>query len=411
MGGLLRRRDVLCLIGATFGALAVAPIGRRAAARDVDTRRLIELPPPSTGTGGEAEYRTIKESIEKLAQRGGGTLRLPEGRYTLYPDQSQKVGLALPANITLDGAGTDKTTLVMADGSIGHAINAPFGHVAIQRLTIDGNAARRPPQGTHNIRFEGDNSRIDDVRLIDACGYGLALGQRRFVRGIKVKNLVIDGAGADGIDTKNRLGQTQDVHLADITILDFARAEGARGKAGIDLRGSCRVERVRIAAVRRGQTGLRFRHGEDGKDNGGGAHGTTVTDVRVGGVAVEGRAPKPIEGVGIGVFSRAARLKDVAVAGGIIGLDVGETDLVIDGGEIAGADTAVRAMNRHFSTITALTLENVALARTRRLELDFSGVATFARCRVAACSAPLVVSGKADVRWTDTAFEPACKRA
>ena len=299
----------------------------------------------------------------------------------------------------------------MPDGSFGHAINAPFGHVAIQRLTVDGNAARRPPQGTHNIRLEGDGSRIDDVRLIDACGYGLALGQRRYIRGVKVQNLIIDGAGADGIDTKNRLGQTQDVHLADITILDFARAEGARGKAGIDLRGSCRVEGVRIAAVRRGQTGLRFRHGEDGKDNGGGAHGTTVTDVRIGGYSAGGRAGTPIEGVGIGVFSRAARLKDIAVAGGIIGLDVGETDLVVEGGEIAGADTAIRAMNRHFSTITSLMLENVALAKARRLELDFGGVATFARCRVAACAAPLVVTGKAEVRWTDTAFDEACKRA
>lgn len=409
--GLLRRRDVLRLLGLTLGALALAPAARTAVARDVDARRILDLPPPSGGTGGAADYQTIREAIAKLDARGGGTLRLPAGRYTLFPSEKEKIGLPLPANITLEGAGTDNTTLVMAEGSFGHAINAPYGHVGLHRMTIDGNAARRPPQGTHNVRLEGDGSRISDVRLVDACGYGLALGQRRFIRDVKVQNLVIDGTGADGIDMKNRLGQTKGVHLSDITVLDFAGKEGARGKAGIDLRGECRVERARIAAVRRGQTGLRFRHGEEGKDNGGGAHGTIVTDVRVGGLAGDGREAKPIEGVGIGVFSRAARLKGIAVTGGIIGLDIGETGLVVEGGEIIGADTAVRAINRHFSTITDLTLEEVALAKARRLELDFGGVATFARCRVTACASPLAVHGKAEVRWTDTAFEPACKRA
>ena len=409
--GVLGRRDVLRLLGLTFGALALAPAGRKAVARDVDARRIIELPPPSAGTGGAADYQAIREAIARLDARGGGTLRLPAGRYTLFPSQKEKIGLPLPANITLDGAGPDKTTLVMAEGSFGHAINAPFGHVGLHRMTIDGNAARRPPQGTHNIRLEGDGSRVSDVRLVDACGYGLALGQRRYIRDVRVENLVIDGTGADGIDMKNRLGQTKGVHLSEITVLDFARKEGIRGKAGIDLRGECRVDRVRIAAVRRGQTGLRFRHGEDGKDNGGGAHGTTVTDVRVGGLTGDGREAKPIEGVGIGVFSRAVRLKGIAVAGGIVGLDIGETDLIVEGGEITGADTAVRAIDRPFSTITAVTLEDVALARSRRLELDFGGIATFTRCRVTGCSIPLAVTGKAEVRWMDTSFDTACKRA
>lgn len=101
----------------------------------------------------------------------------------------------MPANVRLEGADIDRTTLVMGDGRGGHVLNLPYGWVQIADLTIDGNAAGREKAVGHNIRLGGDSVVIKRVRVLSAVSYGIAIAQKYYARKVTIRDVVIEDAG------------------------------------------------------------------------------------------------------------------------------------------------------------------------------------------------------------------------
>lgn len=246
---------------------------------------------------------------------------LPPGEYVLDPPKGETSALVLPNGTTLRGSGRDQTRISMADGAFGHLINAPEGGVRISDLTLDGRSSHRRGAHGHNVRLEGDDNVIERVRCLDACSYGIGLGQRRYVRRTVLRDIDIVGTGADGVDMKNKLGQTE-VTIINVSVQKIGQAPWIKGSAAIDLRGVCKVSRITIKGIEKND-GLRFRHGEAGILNGAGAHGSSAEDIHVDGA-----------GTAVAVVARDVRLSRVETKNVKTGIGLGANGLVVQNGVI-----------------------------------------------------------------------------
>src|SRR5262249_5217903 len=155
-----------------------------------------------------------------------------------------------------------QTTLVMADGAFGHVINAPYGWVQIRDLTVDGNESNRAGVIGHNLRLNGDQIEVERVRVLNSVSYGIAIGQRHYASKITIRDVEVVNAGADGIDIKNDLDRTEDIVIERVTVRGFGRPrpslpqdqigsdqDDRKNKAGVDLRGKCKVQDLTILGV------------------------------------------------------------------------------------------------------------------------------------------------------------------
>jgi hypothetical protein len=367
------------------------------------------------GDGKTNDLPGIERLLAEAESRGRGTIRLPAGRFLLDPG-SRQTALRFPANVRLEGAGRDQTTLIMAPGAQGHVINASFGWVQIADLTIDGNAARRPGKIGHDLRVEGDKILIERVRLINSVSYGLAIGQRRFARDVVVKDLEIVNAGADGVDLKNKLQRTEGISFENIIVRGFGRPDPdldpalvgtrqdrRRGKAAVDLRGSrCVVRGLRVIGLRHGRDGLRFRPGEADDPNGPGAHGGMASNVRV-----EGNGA----GQGIAVVARDVKLEDIDIRDVAVMLHLYADNTVVERGKLEMASrAAIMATKTAFSRPAKLTFRSVAMASPRELMLADIDRATFDDCRFSDCRTPIGESLSRDPRvtLTECRFDKSC---
>jgi hypothetical protein len=317
----------------------------------------------------------LQKSLNEAAKKGSkGLVLLPAGRFRIQPLPNENSALVLPSGIRFQGAGRDKTILSMAENAFGHLINAPYGNVEIADLTIDGNAPNRPGQVGHNLRVEGDNISIQDLKLINSASYGLGIGQRRFARNVLVQNVEIESAGADGIDIKNKLGRTENVRLDSVHVRGFARRL-SRGQAGIDLRGECRLENIQIAEVPLGCDGLRFRHGVAGQDNGPGAHGSRAVGVSVSGA-----------GTGIAVVARDVELTDISLTRMHIGLFIGDDNLVVHRGAFKNSNrAAIRTRATRYSRPTQANFYACSMRAERSVIFEDIDRITFHDTRFEAC--------------------------
>lgn len=378
----ISRRDALLVLA----TVSVAPIlGRIAQASDKAN------PEPANEVSNSLP--NIEKMIADAERRGGGTVKLPAGRYLLDPG-NRTTALTLPANVRLEGAGRDQTTLLMAAGARGHVINAPYGWTQIADLTIDANAANRKGERGHALRVEGEQIVVERVRLTNSPSYGLGIGQRRFARNVTISNVEIIGAGADGIDVKNRLARTEEITLQDITVKGFGLPDPAlattaigseqdrmRGKAAVDLRGKCTVRGIRIVGLQRGRSGLRFRFGEASTPNGPGAHGSKAS-----GIVIEGNG----EGIAIAVNARDVELTDLSVSNVAIMLRLAEDRTVVDRADFrAASHAAVFAAKTHISSPKTLIIRAAKFFSPRRFIMRDLDQAVFDSCVFSDCQNPL----------------------
>jgi len=368
------------------------------------------------GDGVKNDLPEIERLLAQVEARGRGTVKLPVGRFLLNSG-SRQTAITLPANVHLEGAGRDRTTLIMAPGTQGHVINAPFGWVRVADLTIDGNADKRIGRVGHNLRFEGDNITVERVRLINSASYGIGVGQRRFARDVRITDVEIVNAGNDGIDLKNSLLRTERILIEAVLVRGFGRPDSKlapaligsredrmRGKAAVDLRGrECVVRELRIVGIRPGRDGLRFRHGEAGDPTGAGAHGGTASNVRI-----EGNG----EGQGIAVIARDVRLSDVNIRNTRNLLLIAADNTSVERGEFRSASgAAIFARKTPFSRPERILIESVKFFAPRNIVLDDIKEAKFHRCEFTNCQTPIdqKLSRNSRVALTECRFHGTCK--
>ena len=367
------------------------------------------------GDGVKNDLPEIERLLAEIETRGRGTVKLPVGRFLLDPG-SRQTAITLPANVHLEGSGRDHTTLIMAPETQGHVINAPFGWVRISDLTIDGNADKRIGRVGHNLRFEGDNITVERVRLINSASYGIGVGQRRFARDVRIKDVEIVNAGNDGIDLKNNLLRTERILIEGVLVRGFGRPDSElaparigsredrmRGKAAVDLRGrECVVRDLRIIGIRPGRDGLRFRHGEAGDPTGVGAHGGTASNVRI-----EGNG----EGQGIAVIARDVRLTDVNIRNTRNLLQLAADNTRVQRGEFRSASgAAILARKTPFSDPERAYFESVTFFAPQDIVLDDVKEARFHQCKFTNCHTAIgqKLSRNSQVALVDCQFDRTC---
>jgi hypothetical protein len=337
--------------------------------------------------GQTNDLPALRTMLAEAERKGRGTIQLPAGRILLEPNGKESA-LLLPANVELEGAGADKTTLFMADGVAGHVINAPFGWVHISSLTIDGNESKRPGTVGHNIRVNGDKVLIEHVRCINAVSYGIAVGQKHYARDVTIRDVEIINAGADGIDVKNWLKRTEGIVIENVTVRGFGRPDPAldpkligssqdkRGaKAAVDLRGNCQVRGLTIIGILPHRDGLRFRIGEVG------ANGSSASNVKVRGTKGQSRA------TAISVGSPDIELQDVDIADATFAIVVAAPNLKVVRGQIErSGQAAVLARATQHTRPDQIRFQSVAFKGEAKFVFqDVDGVrfddCSFSECR------------------------------
>lgn len=365
------------------------------------------------GDGHTNATPALQQMLKAAEAKGKGTIKLPAGRFLLNGT------LVLPANVRLEGEGIDRTTLFFGDGYPGHVVSIPYGWVQVADLTIDGNERGRGGKVGHNIRLSGDNVLIERVRVLNAVSYGIAIAQKYYSRKVTIRDVIIENAGADGIDIKNDLGRTEDTLIQNVTVKGFGRPlaslapelvgrdEDKRAdKAGVDLRGTCEVRGLTILGIGPDRDGLRFRDGEVGSPHGPGPHGSTASNVVIRGT----RGQK--QSIGISVMARNVRLNDIDVEGGAIGVFAGADDLRINRGRFGSFDqAALYARPTRRSNPDRVGVEAVLFDLKARIVLQ-KGVksAHFKACQFGNCKQKIeaMLSASQEATLTDCQFTPTC---
>jgi hypothetical protein len=367
------------------------------------------------GDGLTNDLPELEKLLAGAEARGEGIVKLPAGRFLLNPG-SRSTAITMPAKVRLEGAGRDLTTLVMAPGVQGHVINAPYGWIQVADLTIDGNAANRPGRVGHNLRFEGEQILIERVRVANSVSYGIAVGQRRYAKNVTIRDVEIINAGNDGLDVKNQLNQTAGISINNVVVRGFGKPDPAlpkaqigtrfdksRGKAGIDLRGTCEVRGLEVVGLVRGRTGLRFRHGEVGGQNGPGAHGSKASNIVVRGDG---------EGQAIMISARDVKLDGVDITNTATMLHIIAGGASITRGTLRSASQAALVVRKaDNSRIPSLELRSISFNRPKRFVLDGLDSASFVDCDFNDCDAALGSELLVDPRLTVTncRFDRSCK--
>lgn len=365
------------------------------------------------GDGRTNATPALEQMLKAAEEKGKGTIKLPAGRFRLEKT------LVLPANVRLEGDGIDRTTLFLGDGRPGHVVSIPYGWAQVANLTIDGNEKSRGGLVGHNIRLSGDNVLIERVRVLNAVSYGIAIAQKYYSRKVTIRDVLIENAGADGIDVKNDLGRTEDTLIQNVTVKGFGRPfaslapelvggdkDKRADKAAVDLRGTCEVRGLTILGIGPDRDGLRFRDGEVGSPHGPGPHGSNASNIVIRGTSGQKQS------IGISVMARNVHLNDIDVEGGAIGVFVGTDDLRINRGRFGNFDQAalyVRPTRR--SNPDRIEVEAVKFDSKAGIVLQ-KGVksAHFKNCQFENCKQKVeaMLSASQQVILTDCQFAPTC---
>jgi len=370
------------------------------------------------GDGKANDLPALRQMLAEAERRGKGVISLPAGRFRLEPED-KKPAVVLPANVRLQGAGRDQTTLVMADGAFGHVVSAPYGWAQIADLTIDGNEANRIGVVGHNLRLTGDQILVERVRAINAVSYGIAIGQRRYARDVTIRDVEIVNAGADGIDIKNDLARTEKIRIEKVTVRGFGRPvaglpphlvgsaqDKRRNKAAVDLRGQCEVHDLTIIGILPDRDGLRFRNGEKGEGHGPGAHNAVASRI-----VVEGSSRTAAKAQGIAVVARHVRISDIDIRNVAIGITVGASDLNVSGGRIQDSQTAINAHPLAKNTPEHLQFRSLGFHDIDRMNFGGSHSAEFIECTFSLCNGQIQRALEQDKYITlhRCLFDPRCR--
>ncbi len=346
----------------------------------------------------------IWEQLAAIEKKGGGEIRLPSGVIELPPVSKGTAGLTLPYGTVLTGTGPESTIIRMGDNAFGHAINAPFGGVTIQNLTVDGNREGRPDQRGHNIRVEGSRIVIQRVRSLNSVGYAIALGERRYAEA-RLTNVFIQNAGADGVDMKNSLLRTS-VTFEGVKVEGhgMGKRDGLDPalwrKAAIDLRGKCTLRDIEIVGVPFGCDGLRFR--QDSTIKGDGAHGSTCEMLTVSGISDAGSA--------VAVHADDVVIKGTVITGTAISLLVRGSNFTISGGRIQRPGKLFASIAPLEQGEARLVADDIVFTAPKSMRRAGKASAEFSNCRFEQCTDMAALADALEgSRLVDCQFDTSCR--
>jgi len=202
--------------------------------------------------------------LAAIADAGEGVLVVPPGRWVV----DEEVRLTTRGS-SLQGAGMRASVIEVQAGARTHGVVVEAGGVTIERLTVLGNReSLDDDDGFHGIRAGSDDAdwlHIRDVCVEQAPAYGIGL-QRASYEFVLIENVSIRECGRDGIDFKNVHDVGSRCFLKNVTVERHGLREA--NTAGIDIRGNVRMQNIEVIAVGEGRSGVRFRSGERGSQNG-----------------------------------------------------------------------------------------------------------------------------------------------
>jgi hypothetical protein len=229
----------------------------------------------AAGDGTTNDTTAIASAVTAAAV-GGGVVYFPPGTYRV-----SAVTLSSRTGVHLVGAGRGATTIKSIDLANTHTINMTIcTDCSVSRLTIDGNGAGQT-NNPHGIRLtSGTRVSIFDVHIKNTGGYGIG-AQDGVFENLTIAQVLIEDAGADGIDIKNKDDGNSGTQLSNIVIKNFGTNTAVTQYTGVDIRGPANLNNITVEAVGIGNVGIRFRQSGDATGTGIGGHQSNLVNFRV----------------------------------------------------------------------------------------------------------------------------------
>lgn len=275
-------------------------------------------------TGVRDAAAAFRAARNYLVSVGGGVIRMPPRStfnlastetiltWEINAQVSRTTCLALPAGVSLIGAGRQTTKLVRSTGGVSAAIITPldpanqkFGGFELQGAGGSSNSAHAIfGYSTASYAHVMENVEYFDLYLHDVGSYGL--GNNLECKNVRVRDIKTRRTGADGIDWKQRstglsVFGGHATYFTGIDIDEFGQRSGAGTPTGVGFRGLVHVDGISVKGIPSDIAGIDFTAGI-----------VTPGDIRVSASMstitnwyCEGADPKG-NAIGISIFSCAA---------------------------------------------------------------------------------------------------------
>lgn len=242
------------------------------------------------GDGTTDDSSAIHAALNHLNSVGGGILFFPSGTYI-----TTGVNI-VHSNIHIHGSSKGSTVLKRQPNGGSHVLNFGQGtqiyNCSVQHLTIEGNRGQGTGSG-HGIRFERvANMTVDDLVVQNTTGYGFGFQDSSDPNDVYEKNniclsnLLMKDIGDDAIDFKNRVDNSNNVSLHNISIENW-NVNNSGILNAIDIRGQgFRLSNIfiKFGPGQRGN-GISLRWGNPGSVNGIGGHTAIISNFYVQGTS------------------------------------------------------------------------------------------------------------------------------
>ncbi|MFB7138205.1 right-handed parallel beta-helix repeat-containing protein [Gottfriedia sp. NPDC056225] len=152
----------------------------------------------AVGNGTTDDTIAFQSAIDYLGSKGGGTLFVPAGTYSLKP-------IFLKPFVNIVGESRDTVTLKLSDssGSGYYRVITMANDTKIQNITCDGNAKNHPDGIEHMhciFAYDADRIVIDNNRLMNAVGDGISIsGSTQTSDDVTISNNILENNGRSNI--------------------------------------------------------------------------------------------------------------------------------------------------------------------------------------------------------------------
>lgn len=152
----------------------------------------------AVGNGTTDDTAAFQSAIDYLGKRGGGTVFVPAGTYSLKP-------IFLKPFVSIVGENRDTVTLKLSDtsGSGYYRVITMANDTKIQNITCDGNAKKHPDGIEHMhciFAFDADRIVIDNNRLINAVADGISISGSTLANDdVTISNNILENNGRSNI--------------------------------------------------------------------------------------------------------------------------------------------------------------------------------------------------------------------
>ncbi|WP_167555325.1 right-handed parallel beta-helix repeat-containing protein [Gottfriedia acidiceleris] len=152
----------------------------------------------AVGNGTTDDTAAFQSAIDYLGSRGGGTVFVPAGTYSLNP-------IFLKPFVNIVGDNRDTVTLKLSNtsGSGYYRVITMANDTKIQNITCDGNAIKHPDGIEHMhciFAYDADRIVIDNNRLINAVGDGVSIsGSTLASNDVTISNNILENNGRSNI--------------------------------------------------------------------------------------------------------------------------------------------------------------------------------------------------------------------